>query len=111
MVQPADAMEAGRSDQVAEGASSTRMIEQATLGRRQDEGEIVVTILRRMAFRYCSQVGTRRPAQWKMRRLVRRSPKRATSFSTVIRERGTRESFISEHSTKRRGAGHLQRRL
>src|SRR5947199_6556207 len=41
MVQPADAMEAGRSDQVAEGASSTKMIEQATLGRRQDEGEIV----------------------------------------------------------------------
>jgi len=34
-------MEAGRSDQVAEGASSTKMIEQATLGGRKDVNEII----------------------------------------------------------------------
>ena len=41
MVQPADAMEARRTHEVTEGASSTKMMEQATLGGRKDVNEII----------------------------------------------------------------------
>src|SRR5437773_7804483 len=49
--------------------------------------------MRRTVLRYWPRVGTRRPAQWRMRRLVRRSPKRATSSSIEMRERGKPKEF------------------
>ncbi|SRR6266704_3699613 len=40
-VQAADAMETWKAEQVSQWFSSTEVIEQATLGRRQDESEII----------------------------------------------------------------------